>query len=162
MKIARERASAESRPWWGTRATAGKPRDISVALTATHPLPPSASGVLFTGFQRPPPHVADALARSSEQSAVRGLPTPRVRRAASLQRAERCSGPPDPTCETRCLAPVSRALFGASRPHVSDALLRSHEQSVLSFFFFFYAIAAPRGSQHTGGAWSGLHFQLLR
>ncbi|KAJ1140105.1 hypothetical protein NDU88_006465 [Pleurodeles waltl] len=45
-----------------------------------------ASGALFQALQ---PHVADALPRSSEQSVLQGLTTPRVRRAASLPRAER-------------------------------------------------------------------------
>ncbi|KAJ1122902.1 hypothetical protein NDU88_001375 [Pleurodeles waltl] len=71
-----------------------------------------------------------SAASSSERSALYGLPAPRGRRAASLQRAERFSRPYSPTWQTRCLAPASGAFFRASRPHVSDALLRSREQSV--------------------------------
>ncbi|KAJ1188881.1 hypothetical protein NDU88_005638 [Pleurodeles waltl] len=86
--------------------------------SSAHPLLHPASGVLFTAFQ---PHVADALPRSSERSAFQGLTDPRGRRAASLQRAERFSGPHDPTCQTRCFAPASRAFFFLKRslPHVA-------------------------------------------
>ncbi|KAJ1208882.1 hypothetical protein NDU88_004265 [Pleurodeles waltl] len=86
-----------------------------------------------------------SAASSSERSALYGLPAPRGRRAASLQRAERFSRPYSPTWETRCLAPASGAFVRASRPHMSDALLRSREQSV----FFFLKRSLPHVAVNT-------------
>ncbi|KAJ1193527.1 hypothetical protein NDU88_002824 [Pleurodeles waltl] len=103
--------------------------------------------------------------------------------AASFSKRSAFHGLPAPTWQTRWLAPASRALFGASRPHVSDALPRSSEQSVFqglptprvrraaslpraerSFpFFLFLTRSLPHVAVDTqAGPGPDFNFQLLR
>ncbi|KAJ1172102.1 hypothetical protein NDU88_003954 [Pleurodeles waltl] len=98
-----------------------------------------------------------SAASSSKRSAICSLVAPRGRHAVSLQRAEPFSGRRTPRDGRAASLRRAERRIRASGPHVTDALLRSREQSVLS-----YQQSLPHVAVHQGGARPGFQLQLLR